>query len=87
MRFRTIEVTAHAAYCNRVAVKQVRTVTLDPREQGRRRGSLWAYGYSTLAEIFGVTEESVRRWASRGELKPGDLGDVIRFARGRRRVP
>lgn len=67
-----------------MADKQIRTVTLDEREQGRRRGSLWAYGYATLAAIFGVTEESVRRWVSRGELDPADLGDVIRFARDRR---
>lgn len=60
-----------------------REVTLHEPERAKRRGKLWAYGYATLAELFGVAEQTVRLWVSRGEIDPGNLGDVARVVRER----
>lgn len=63
--------------------KRRREVVLHEPETGRRRGRLWAYGYATLAALYGVKEQTVRLWVSRGDLDPASLGDVLRVARER----
>ena len=53
-----------------MADKQIRTVTLDEREQGRRRGSLWAYGYATLAAIFALAPLALATGEGAAMLQP-----------------
>ena len=61
-----------------------REVTVNPIDATRRRGRLWAFGYAALADLFGVREQTVRRWVSRGELDPRDLRSVMNLAVRRR---
>lgn len=60
-----------------------REVTVNPIDATRRRGRLWAFGYAALADLFGVQEQTVRRWVSRGQLDPRDLQSVVAMARRR----
>ena len=57
-----------------------RVVELDGRFQKKgRRARLWGYGYAELANLYGMPEGTVRQAVLRKKLKPGELGDVVRY--------
>jgi hypothetical protein len=59
--------------------KERRTVTLcefTPQSAGMHAGRgprLWAFGYTTLAKLFGMKEGALRQAVSEGRLDPADL--------------
>lgn len=62
-------------------------MVLHAPEIERRRGRLWAYGYATLAALFGVEQQTVRLWVSQGRLDPGDLESILTLRRERDAAP
>jgi prophage antirepressor-like protein len=44
--------------------------------KGRPR--MWAFGYADLAELLGITEQSVRNMVAQGKLDPTSLEALCR---------
>ncbi len=62
--------------------KHVRTVNLcEGTAQGRGMDTgpvkLWAFGYDTLAHLFGTSLEAIRKRVQRGTIDPTDLKSLI----------
>ena len=68
-----------------------KTVVRKPNRVGRRVvrltestatkawSKLWAYSYTDLADLFGITERSVRLAVAAGRVDPGDLHSICRY--------
>jgi len=52
---------------------------VQPGVGGKYRPKLWAYGYSDLADLFGLAEQSVRQAVSARRLDPSSLRSIVAF--------
>lgn len=55
--------------------KRRRVVLTNGNVRRGRRAKLWAYGYADLAQLYRVTEGTIRNWVSEGW--DASLGSII----------
>lgn len=43
------------------------------------KSKMWAFCYADFAQLFGISEDAVRKWVSRGKFSPGNLLSICRL--------